>query len=202
MRGSELLLTQTDTLLQLLGSDTTPGSRVQHLVFSNLSFSHTSAQFFRPHEETSGGDYSTHRSGAVKIENATGVQLIANDFEWIGGNAVFLSNSVRNSSVTANSFRWLGTSGVAVQGKTGAAMMDGRDGEAMAAMTHGSAMDNGVRLPMGNTISHNVFADLGIWDKQSACFHKALAPNNTFLNNACFNTSRHAVNFQVRCVRN
>ena len=33
-------------------------------------------------------------------------------------------------------------------------------------------------------------------DKQSACFHKALAPNNTFLNNVCFNTSRHAVNFQ------
>ena len=85
MRGSELLLTQTDTLLQMLGSDTTPGSRVQHLVFSNLSFSHTSAQFFRPHEETSGGDYSTHRSGAVKLENATGVQLLANDFQWIGG---------------------------------------------------------------------------------------------------------------------
>ena len=78
------------------------------------------------------------------------------------GNGVFLSNSVQNSSVTANSFRWLGTSGVAVQGKTGAAMMDGRDGTAMAAV-HGSAMDNGVRLPMDNTISHNIFVEVGIW---------------------------------------
>ena len=35
--------------------------------------------------------------------------------------------------MAANLFQWLGTSGVAVQGKTGAAMMDGRDGEALMA---------------------------------------------------------------------
>ena len=45
-------------------------------------------------------------------------------------------------------------------------------------------------------VSNNVFADYGIWDKQSACFHKALAPGNRFLNNVCFNASRHGVNFQ------
>ena len=57
-------------------------------------------------------------------------------------------------------------------------------------------MDNGVRLPQGTLVSHNVFADYGVWDKQSACYHKALAPNNAFRNNVCFNSSRHAVNFQ------
>jgi len=97
--------------------------------------------------------------------------------------------------VTANLFRWLGTSGVAVQGKTGIAMMDGRDGERMMAM-HDPDADNGVRLPTYNLVSHNIFADYGVWDKQSACYHKALAPNNMFLNNVCFNSSRHGVNFQ------
>ena len=62
--------------------------------------------------------------------------------------------------------------------------------------SHGVGADNGVRLPTNNLVSHNVFADYGIWDKQSACYHKALAPNNVFLNNVCFNSSRHGVNYQ------
>jgi hypothetical protein len=74
-------------------------------------------------------------------------------------------------------------------------MMDGRDGEAMM-KAHGPAADNGVRLPSNNLVCNNVFADYGVWDKQSACFHKALAPGNTFKNNVCFNASRHGVNFQ------
>eukprot|EP01046_Picozoa_sp_COSAG06_P050083 COSAG06_NODE_7848_length_2353_cov_73.753327_1_plen_113_part_10 len=36
----------------------------------------------------------------------------------------------------------------------------------------------------------------GVWDKQSAAFHKALAPGNTFAANVVFNSSRHGVNFQ------
>jgi hypothetical protein len=168
VQGAELLLTQTDTLFELGGSSSEPGSRVENIVFANLSFAFTSAQFFRPHEESSGGDYATHRSGALKIENASGVQLIASDFSWIGGNAVFLSNSVRNCSVVANAFRWLGTSGVAVQGKTGSAMMDGRDGEAMAA-AHGPAADNGVRLPIGNVVKHNIFAGVLVRLSMSLC---------------------------------
>ena len=195
LEAAELLITQTDTLLEFVGKSSDEGDRVENIVLANLTFSYTSAQFFRPHEETSGGDYATHRSAAVKIENATGVVLTGNVFRWIGGNAVMLSASVRDVNVTANLFRWLGTSGVALQGKTGIAMMDGRDGERMAA-AHGPAADNGVRLPTNNVVANNVFADYGIWDKQSACYHKALAPNNLFLNNVCFNSSRHGVNFQ------
>ena len=65
---TEIVLTQTDTLFELTGSASDSGKRVEHITFSNLSFAFTSAQFFRPHEETSGGDYATHRSGAVKME--------------------------------------------------------------------------------------------------------------------------------------
>ena len=192
---SSVLITQTDTLLRFLGSSSKSGSRVENVAFANVSFGYTSAQFFRPHEETSGGDYATHRSGAVKVENATGLSFVGNDFQWVGGNGIFLSNSVRNTTVSANLFQFIGTSGVAVQGKTGIAMMDGRDGERMMA-AHGAGADNGVRLPTYNLVAHNVFADFGVWDKQSACYHKALAPNNIFLNNVCFNASRHGVNFQ------
>ena len=67
--------------------------------------------------------------------------------------------------------------------------MDGRDGEALV---KAGKKDNGVRYPQNNSIQHNYFSDYGIWDKQSACFHKALAPKNVFKNNVCFNSSRHA----------
>ena len=50
--------------------------------------------------------------------------------------------------------------------------------------------DNGVRLPTHNLVANNVFADVGVWDKQCACYHKALAPSNVFKNNVCFNASR------------
>ena len=36
----------------------------------------------------------------------------------------------------------------------------------------------------------------GVWDKQSAAFHKALAPGNTFAANVVFNSRRHGLNFQ------
>ena len=59
-----------------------------------------------------------------------------------------------------------------------------------------SAADNGVRLPKHNAVTFNVFHDYGVWDKQSAAYHKALAPGNAFSWNIVFNASRHGVNFQ------
>ena len=52
---TELVLTQTDTLFEFIGESSDAGLRVEHIVFDSLSFAYTSAQFFRPHEETSGG---------------------------------------------------------------------------------------------------------------------------------------------------
>ena len=81
-------------------------------------------------------------------------------------------------------------------GRTGAAMMDGRDGEALAA-AHGPEHDNGVRYPQHIGIEHNVFHDFGVWDKQCAAFTKHLAPfHGTFKNNVAFNSSRHGINYQ------
>jgi hypothetical protein len=51
-------------------------------------------------------------------------------------------------------------------------------------------------LPQNNIVSENMFSDYGIWTKQSAAFHKALAPGNAFVKNVVWNCSRHGVNFQ------
>jgi hypothetical protein len=189
-----LVLTQTDSLVRFEGNGlASKGEHVQHIHIANLTLAHTSAQFFLPHEETSGGDYAITRSGAIFAENASSLVIQGNTLKHIGGNGMFLSNSVSDVLITDNRFSFLGTSGVLIVGRTGRAMMDGRDGEAMLAA---GGEDNGVRLPKRNVVSHNVFSDYGIWDKQSAAFHKAVAPGNTFAYNVVFNCSRHGVNFQ------
>ena len=197
-----IVLTQSDCLLRFEGRGSAPGERVEHIRFENISFAHTSASFFLPHEESSGGDYAVARSGAIFAENASALAVSGCDLAHLGGNGVVLSNSVRNVTITRNHFQFLGTSGVVLIGRTGRALMDARDGEAMVAAAAAagaidpSAADNGVRLPKHNAVTFNIFHDYGIWDKQSAAYHKALAPGNEFSWNVVFNASRHGVNFQ------
>ena len=164
-----LVLTQSDRLLSFEGEGRL--RRVQNIVLANLTLQHSSAQFFQPHEETSGGDYAIARSGAVFAENVTSINFEDNTMQYLGGNGIFLSNSARNVSILRNRLSFLGSSAVLVVGHTGHAMMDARDGEALAAM-HGDEADNGVRLPRYNVVSGNVISDFGVWDKQSAAFHK------------------------------
>jgi len=142
----DVVLTQTGNLLKLAGSGSGSPERVSNLAFHNLTFTMTSATFFEPHEETSGGDYAVRRSGAILLENTTAISIEHCRLRHIGGNAIFLSNSVEDTVIKANDFSFLGTSGVAIVGKTGAAMMDARDGEWLAAK-YGLSADNGVRLP-------------------------------------------------------
>jgi hypothetical protein len=59
LEAMPLILTQTDSLLHFAGSGDAQepgGGRVQHVQIVNLTLAHTSAQFFLPHEETSGGE--------------------------------------------------------------------------------------------------------------------------------------------------
>ena len=58
LEAMQLILTQTDSLLHFAGSGDARepgGGRVKHVQIVNLTLAHTSAQFFLPHEETSGG---------------------------------------------------------------------------------------------------------------------------------------------------
>jgi len=56
-KSMDLLLTQTDTIFAFEGSSSE--TRVQNIVLTNISIGHTSAQFMKPHEETSGGDVNS-----------------------------------------------------------------------------------------------------------------------------------------------
>lgn len=147
----DLVLTQTNSIFRLEGSSSTEG-RLKNLEFSNMTLEHTSAEFFLPHEESSGGDYAIHRGGVIFMENVSQVSVTSNVIQNAGGNGVFLSNAVSDIVVSSNHMQFIGSSAVSVVGKTGAAMMDARDGECLAAA---GFRDNGVRLPKNVMVSNN-----------------------------------------------
>ena len=118
---AELILTQTPSLIRFIGSGAAGddsgtselgGSYVKHISFTGLKFAFTSTSFFRPHEETSGGDYAIHRGAAIYAENASALSFADNTMRHLGGNAIFLSNAVSGVSIERNMFQFLGTSGV------------------------------------------------------------------------------------------
>eukprot|EP00927_Polykrikos_kofoidii_P002149 TRINITY_DN10838_c0_g1_i2.p1 TRINITY_DN10838_c0_g1~~TRINITY_DN10838_c0_g1_i2.p1 ORF type:complete len:702 (-),score=80.76 TRINITY_DN10838_c0_g1_i2:1058-3163(-) len=80
MLGQELLLTQVDRLFEFVGEGE---NRVRNIAIANLTLAYTSAQFFKPHEETSGGDYAIHRGAAVFAESAGNITVIGNTFKLV-----------------------------------------------------------------------------------------------------------------------
>merc|ERR1712137_814088 len=119
MSSLPLLLTQTDCILKFIGKGSEGNGNVEHIRIENLRLAHTSASFFLPHEESSGGDYAVARSAAVFMENAPSLEIRGCDLHDLGGNGVFLSNSVHGVVIRENHFQRLGTSGVLVVGRTG-----------------------------------------------------------------------------------
>jgi hypothetical protein len=75
--GTEVILTQTDSLLRFVGNGDggaevggQKDGHVRHILIANLTLAHTSAQFFEPHEETSGGNFA-RRVAAIAYEVAS-----------------------------------------------------------------------------------------------------------------------------------
>jgi len=151
---------------------------VRHLTFENLEFTETAVTYMEAYEVPSGGDWSIHRGGALFVESAVDIVIQQNLFQQTGGNAVFFSNFVVNSTVKGNEFAFTGDSALAMVGST--SMID--------AFTFNAQ-------PKGNVVMYNHFHDLGVYGKQTSCVFQALSCGNRIESNACYNGPRAGFNF-------
>ena len=131
----------------------------------------------RRYEVPSGGDWSIHRGAAFFLHGAERITLEQLRFDQVDGNAVMLSNYVRNSTVADCDFWRTGDTAVAAVGST--AQMNG----------------TGIEHPAFNTISGNHMDTVGVMMKQTSCYFKALTESNTISNNICHDGPRAGVNF-------
>jgi hypothetical protein len=116
----------------------------------------TRSTFMEMYEVPSGGDWSIHRSGAIFVQDAETVSVTNCLFNMTGGNGVFLSNHVQNSTIGHNEFTLTGDSAIASLGST-----EGVDGTAPT-------------YPNQNTIANNHIHDFGVYGKQTSCYFQAI----------------------------
>lgn len=83
---------------------------------ANLRIRHTTTDVLAPYEAPGGGDQSAHRGGAVFIENASNVTVVACCFDRIDGSGVFVSRWARDVRIANNEFSFSGSAGVCVMG--------------------------------------------------------------------------------------
>lgn len=88
----------------------------ENIEFRGVRFTHSATTQLEPYEVPSGGDWSVHRGGAVFIEDSSSIVIADSVFDSVGGNAIFVSKRVVNSSITGNRFAYPGDSGVALAG--------------------------------------------------------------------------------------
>ena len=142
-----------------------------------VNISRSSPTYLMDYENPSGGDWSIHRGGAVFLDGAIRITIERVKFDQVGGNGVFLSNHVVNSSVLDCDFFRTGDTAVAAVGSTRG--------------VNGSA----ATVPTMNTISNNHFDTVGVYTKQTSCYFKAQTYANTIADNICHDGPRAGVNF-------
>ena len=162
------------TLFNIEGSMDNP---VYNITLMNITFTQTEPTYFESYEVPSGGDWSIHRGGAVFVEGVDGFTVQKCRFDSTGGNALFLSNYIRNAIVEDSEFRYTGDSAIAAVGSVD--LIDGTNGN----------------QPRGINIAGNLVHEIGIYGKQVSAFMQALACQSEIVANVFFNGPRAGINF-------
>ena len=175
---NDLPLSGSGTVLQrLLNIQGTLDNPVYNITVVNVTFSQTEPTFLECYEVPSGGDWSIHRGGTVFVEGVDGFTIQQCLFDSPGGNALFLSNYVRNAIIEANEFKYVGDSAIAAVGST--ELIDGTSGN----------------QPRGTKIVNNLMHEIGIYGKQTSAYFQSLACQTDFDGNIFFNGPRDGLNF-------
>eukprot|EP00039_Didymoeca_costata_P032779 m.39344 g.39344 ORF g.39344 m.39344 type:complete len:907 (+) comp9540_c0_seq1:194-2914(+) len=172
----DLVAPVLETLISISGiSPTVPADSIR---VSGFTLMHSMETFCcdAPYEVVSGGDWSIHRGGMIKIENATNCELDSLTLDGPGGNGIFLNGFVKNAEIHDNEIMNAGDSLIAAVGK--ANYNDGRDG----------------LTPNNCSFHHNHLHDWGVWGKQTSAFFAGITRNLKFSHNVLYNGPRAGIN--------
>lgn len=105
--GNETLVAaQQHELLRVTGSSAAPVSGVS---LQGLTFAHTLTDYMLPFTVPSGGDWSFHDGGMVRLSGTEGVSIENCSFSAAGGNGLMISGYNRATRVLGNEFSFTGS---------------------------------------------------------------------------------------------
>ena len=96
------------------------------------------------------------------------------------GNALMLSGYNQGAKIAGNDIRWNGGTAIVLWGQTDTSSANGTKG------WDATAGD----FPRYCTVDSNYIYEVGAWEKQSSCTFSALAAQNNYTGNVCFNLPR------------
>ena len=169
-----LVAAQLPEILRLTGSAASPVAGVTLL---GLTFAHTLTDYMLPYTVPSGGDWSFHDGGQVRLSGTQGVSVVNCTFFAPGGNGLMVSGYNRATRVLDSEFAYTGASAI------------------VSAGLGGGALDAGApNFPEGLLIQGCVGREIGVYVKQSGFFYEGVTANFSVLGCVVFNAARAIIN--------
>lgn len=167
---------QLDNLVTLAGTAAEP---VADVAIEGLTFEFSEPTFMKPFTVASGGDWSFHDGGALRLSGTRNCSVRGSLFVNLGGTGVMLSGWNRGAEVTENEFLWLGECAVISAGLSG----DQYDNTAPGA-AYGDAP----------VIARNLAHEFGLYVKQTGFLYAGMTSNMSVVENVFFNGPRAGIN--------
>jgi len=173
--GNETLVAaQLEELLRITGTSSSP---VKDISLHGLTLQHTLTDYMLPFTVPSGGDWSFHDGGMVRMSGTEGVSISGCTFSAPGGNGLMISGYNRAAAIVSNEFSFTGSNAIVSAGLGGWRLDAGSP-----------------EYPEGTLVQGNVGREIGVYVKQSGFFYEGVSANFTILGNVVYNAARAAVN--------
>ncbi|GAA3651394.1 PDZ domain-containing protein [Flavivirga jejuensis] len=180
-------------LIQLKGTSEKP---VKHISIKGINFSQSRLTFMEEYEPLARGDWAIHRGGAIFLEGAENCTIEDCNFEYLGGNGVFMSAYNRNNAVRNCRFVHIGESPVCFVGSPSSVRfyqtwddreIDGKDWNEMRKNMDLKPGPKSPDYPKNCIVENNIMHDFGDFGKQVAgvyisMSHKIKVSHNTIYN--------------------
>lgn len=186
-------------LIHLSGTADKP---VAWINFRGFNFSQTRMTFMEAYEPLARGDWAIHRGGVIFMDGAEDVKVTDCNFEYVGGNGVFMSNYNRRNIVSACRFFHTGESAVCLVGDPNSvrwyATWDDPEihGRSWNEMRKGMDLAPGPKtnnFPEECVVENSIMYELGDFGKQIAGVFISMSRKIRVSHNTIFNVPRAGI---------
>ena len=193
LRIAKVEISQLDNLIELRGNSKAP---VKHINIHGLMFTQTNQTFMKTKEPLLRSDWAIYRGGAILLDGTENIHIFNNEFNNLGGNAIFVSNYNRNANISGNQIFDIGASAISFVGNASAVRSPSFEYHEFVDITKmdmklGPKNEN---YPSHSIASDNLIHDIGLVEKQVAGVQLSMSSDITVSHNSIYRVPRSGIN--------
>lgn len=182
-----------ENIITIKGSRQQPVANVK---VNGITFQHTLRTFMKTREQLLRSDWAIYRQGAVMIEGAEKVSVENCNFEYLGGNVIFINNYNRHITIKGNHIHDAGATAVNLVGNPDAVRSPAFEYRLSVPLSEMDTLIGPKTLdyPALCDITENLIHDIGQIEKQSAGVNLSMASEITISHNSIYDIPRAGIN--------